>query len=465
MTPPHANHAKAPTSLTLRSYNVGFGDCYLLTFAYAGGGGGGRADRHVLIDFGSNAPPKGRTAGELLAAVADDIRAECGGKLHAVVLTHRHKDHIAGFTTAANGRGPGDVIAALEPDLVVQPWTEDPDARTDATVPTRRGFTGDDRGFARALEHMHDISAGVTAEAQRLARTEAVGSQRRFYQTLRFLGEEGIKNRSAVENLQRMGARDGADAEYVNHGYRSKLNALLPGVTVTVLGPPTLKQSDAIRKERAQDADEFWMLQANAGRYLARLAGRTDAGGAAPGAARRLFAGAETLPADAPPPYARWFIPKLRAIRGANLLEIVRILDDAMNNTSVILLFEVKGAALLFPGDAQIENWKFTLDRLATDADLKRRLAGVTLYKVGHHGSRNATPKTLWANFERRGPPGKKGRLQTFVSTMAGVYGKSEGAEVPRATLVKALKAETDFFSTQSLKANELKRVAQLELD
>ena len=47
-----------------------------------------------------------------------------------------------------------------------------------------------------------------------------------------------------------------------------------------------------------------------------------------------------------------------------SLLRIVRILDDVLNNTSVILLFDVPGTKplrLLFPGDAQIENWEYAI--------------------------------------------------------------------------------------------------------
>lgn len=46
--------AAAPKSLMIRSYHVGFGDCFLLSFAY-----GPRSERHVLIDFGSTGLPEG----------------------------------------------------------------------------------------------------------------------------------------------------------------------------------------------------------------------------------------------------------------------------------------------------------------------------------------------------------------------------------------------------------------------
>src|SRR6185295_9967935 len=101
--------------------------------------------------------------------------------------------------------------------------------------------------------------------------------------------------------------------------------------------------------------------------------------------------GAGTYPASSTPPSTRWFIERMKSIRGTQLLGIMRALDKVMNNTSLILLFEVGGKKLLFPGDAQIENWSYALSKPA----VRKALAGVNLYKVGHHGSLNATPKSL----------------------------------------------------------------------
>ncbi len=80
---------KQPSSIRVRMYNVGFGDCFLLTFRYGAG-----EDRHVLVDYGSNAMPDG--AGSL-DGLAPRIAQDCGGKLVAIVLSHRHRDHITGF--------------------------------------------------------------------------------------------------------------------------------------------------------------------------------------------------------------------------------------------------------------------------------------------------------------------------------------------------------------------------------
>ena len=150
-------------------------------------------------------------------------------------------------------------------------------------------------------------------------------------------------------------------------------------------------------------------------------------------------------------------------------MAFVRILDRAMNNTSVILLIEAGRQKLLFPGDAQIENWAFTLDQ----ADLLARLEDVTFYKVGHHGSRNATPRTLWKALANKSEDaGANGRLRTVVSTLRGVYPSRTTAakhtEVPRKTLIAALERYSSFFSTEQLRpggdGGGLKRTFEIAL-
>jgi hypothetical protein len=93
-----------------------------------------------------------------------------------------------------------------------------------------------------------------------------------------------------------------------------------------------------------------------------------------------------------------------------------------------------------------------------------KRLAKVTFYKVGHHGSRNATPKSLWNGFTKRGDSHKVGWLETIVSTMADKYGKSEGAEVPRKTLMTALKTYSKFLTTQDRKGRALRYTVEYDL-
>ena len=77
-------------------------------------------------------------------------------------------------------------------------------------------------------------------------------------------------------------------------------------------------------------------------------------------------------------------------------------LDSDTNNTSLALAFELPdGRVLLFPGDAQVGNWEswhadaddhkrvWQIDDHAVTAEML--LNRTVLYKVGHHGSHNAT--------------------------------------------------------------------------
>ena len=429
----------SPTSLTLHAYQVGFGDCFLLAFHYAAG-----RDRHVLIDFGTTGLAKEAPKNQMLL-IAQDIASVCGGALDALVLSHRHRDHMSGFETNANHKGPGDIIRGLQPKLVVQPWTEDPKAKKDATAPTTTP-TGNAVRIA-SLEAQRRAVQNVVTEAQLLAAASAGARDRQALQGVLAEGMEGILNPSAVKNLQSMAPPD--KHRYVFHGSPSGLGSVLPGVTVSVLGPPTLKQSSAIAKERASDPDQFWMLQDLDRQFWSAQAQNARFLKSSPKSRGKKgpFPHARVMRTE--PSYARWFIPRARAARADELFGIVRILDKEMNNTSVILLFEIGPAKLLFPGDAQIENWEFTLQ----DKALMKNLADVTFYKVGHHGSRNATPKDLWNGFTNRSKKSSPTRLRTVVSTMAGKFPGTAGrnTEVPRTTLITALKTETDFFSTQQL--------------
>lgn len=412
-----------PSKITLRTYQVGFGDCFLITFHYP------TRNRNILIDFGSTGLPKNSADG-LMMRVAQDIETQCGGKLDAVVATHRHKDHISGFATSKDGKGTGDIIARCKPDVVIQPWTEDPKAQPDAAKAT--ALFSKTQAFTASLNSMHVVAGAAFAEAKRMANMQGLKS---IAKQLDFLGDDNIKNRSAIENLMTMGKKN----FYVHYGTKSGLENILPGVKIHVLGPPDLTQSKDIKSQRSADAAEFWMFQAVAGHHVTESAGS-------------LFPGVPASAGNQTPPHTRWFVRHLNQVRGEQLLGLVRLLDQAMNNTSIILLFEAGGQRLLFPGDAQIENWSYALNTAPNKTSVRRRLKQVNLYKVGHHGSRNATPKSLWDLFANRSTKPSPKRLRTVMSTMAGKHGRSEATAVPRATLVKALRTESDLISTQDLK-------------
>jgi len=86
-------------------------------------------------------------------------------------------------------------------------------------------------------------------------------------------------------------------------------------------------------------------------------------------------------------------------LQSAELLSLR--LDSVVNNLSLVLAFEVveTGQVLLFAGDAQIGNWRSWgslswtsgTEAKAVKLQVADLLARTVFYKVGHHGSHNAT--------------------------------------------------------------------------
>jgi hypothetical protein len=286
------------------------------------------------------------------------------------------------------------------------------------------------RAFIASRAAMQEFAA---ATLEFITRQPFAASRQR--RALQFLGENNLTNHSAVENLMRMGKRN----SYCFYGSKSGLESCLPGVSVHVLGPPTLRQSDAIRHQQAMSPSEYWHMRAE-GLYLGTSRARN--------ARVNIFPRAATLPFFPIP--SRWLVDRLQKQQTDEIFELVRILDDYMNNTSLILLFRVGSTGILFPGDAQFENWSYALSQ----PKARRILSKVQVYKVGHHGSLNGTPKSLWKLFERRSRSRRQpGRVVSLNSTMPGIHGSLvNNTEVPRRTLVKALTQETTYLTTQELR-------------
>ena len=124
--------------------------------------------------------------------IAKDIQATTGGKLTAVVATHRHRDHISGFATNVSGTASGDIIAKLKPNLVIQPWTEAPDLEETATAPHSAPQARHLSAAAhrvRTLWAMQQVASQVWAEAKR-----SRSLQPELRAKLGFLGENNVKN-------------------------------------------------------------------------------------------------------------------------------------------------------------------------------------------------------------------------------------------------------------------------------
>lgn len=399
-------------------YQVGFGDCFLLTFLYEKPLDDGRRERHLLIDFGSTRWSKGHPG--KYRGIAQDVAERTSGRLDVIVVTHRHKDHLSGF----GDDQASAILAGLSPALVLRPWTENPDIARDATGPR---LSDRSVGFVRSL-----------AAGQAFARetSEVLTGERGLRGDLAHMAAEQIANAAAIDWLDEASANAPHGGLYLHAGQRSGIEQVVPGVEVTVLGPPTVDEWPRVASQSENDP-EYWVTRGGLVRQMLS---------AVSGSASEVAAAVDGDDLPDPGPI-RWLVQRMRDQHTHSLLRIVRTLDDALNNTSLILLFKVGARRLLFPGDAQIENWSFTLDAPVRTVDLSK----VDLYKVGHHGSRNATPRSLVKLWEPR-----TGRITSLMSTMPGVHGETEATAVPRATLTAALEQLGPLRRTDGLGSDEL---------
>ena len=108
--------------------------------------------------------------------------------------------------------------------------------------------------------------------------------------------------------------------------------------------------------------------------------------------------------------------------------DLAAAIDKAVNNTSLILMFEIGDQWLLFPGDAQWGGWEAALH----EPSCARMLARTTFYKVGHHGSENATPRSLVESVIR-------GPYTAFLPTRK----MDQWPNIPRGPLVDAMIAHS----------------------
>jgi hypothetical protein len=360
-------------SVRIRMYRQGLGDCFLLTISTDS------APAHVLIDCGVLKGTENPDA--VMCGVAENILEATGGHLEVLVATHEHWDHLSGFLQAE------DVFEQLSVGEVWLAWTEDP---------------GDSLAGELRKRKAHAIHA-LRAAARRLAASDAESariSAERIDALLDFHGDIGVDGRpTTAKALEWVKERD-ATIRWLRPG------ELLPaaGVQVYVLGPPhdraMIKRSDPHKRD-----SEVYELGGGPTVELGFLAAAESLeGDGEPG--RRPFGSRYGLSEDqareqqlfggyfAPDEAWRQIEEDWLGTAGPLALQ----LDSDTNNTSLVLAFELSegGPVLLFPGDAQVGNW---LSWQSVDwgdgEDGKVRaedlLARTIVYKVGHHGSHNAT--------------------------------------------------------------------------
>lgn len=377
-------------SIDLRCYCHGLGDCMLVKLPKADG-----SPFWMLFDCGIHSAAKGGSA--TMRAVVEDIARETGGVIDVVVGTHEHWDHLSGFTQARKE------FAGIRIREVWFSWAEnpqDPDAR-------------------KLDKYKGDAAAALAGAAVRLSDADGlVDVAHGIDELLGFVfGADGDKVRAAREALR---SHPGvATVRHLDPGTLAPLPDV-PAVRAYVLGPPRdprlLGIEDIVSETYAfggtslavapvanavavndgglrVDDDPAAPFDGKVGRQLDRLlAGKWPP---EPESDLSFFWNHYLGPASERP--QDWRRIDHDWLTGA--AEIALQLDGRTNNTSLVIALEIveTGRVLLFAADAQIGNWKswdavrFAAgeDRPAASADdLIRR---TVFYKVGHHGSRNAT--------------------------------------------------------------------------
>jgi beta-lactamase superfamily II metal-dependent hydrolase len=422
----------ADWKVRIRMYRKWLGDCFLLTFRSDGN------PVHIMIDCGAlTGTPGGKRK---ITQAVDDIFHETGGSLAALVVTHEHWDHVSGFVDAIDTfkrfKGIEEVWAA---------WTENPND-TVAKERKRQNQLYVDT-LAVALHHWN--SSASDEDQRRGAALSAV---------MDFVAPGGVTSFSQTTDTAMQNALSLGRERLLNPGDTVEMKQV-PGLRVHVLGPPT-------------DTKSLHTLAGKVGSEMYGLAaGSSDAAiTAALGAALERQTTAESLDHYAPfetymnwseaawatawPHLARSYI-ELDRLRHKgepsrridddwldSAAELALQLDSYTNNTSLVLAFELPDNkdVLLFVGDAQIGSWeswanvKFAGEGL-TAADLLRR---TVFYKVGHHGSHNATLKD--GGLERMVSP----RLVTAIPVDEAFAHRPKGGnpggwDMPAPALLRAL--------------------------
>ena len=373
---------------TVRVYRHGLGDCILIALKRKN-----EADFKIMIDCGVAVATQ--NASDTMKNVVEDVVRETGGKIDVLAVTHEHWDHVSGFSQAE------DVFKRLAVGEVWVAWTEDPH---------------DD--LAESLRKDHGAAvAAVGASAQAMAMSGQAGRADELLSVLGLLGAAGEKSRAAFEI-----AKKAANGRTPRYWRPTDAPFQVPGsdIRIYALGPP--HDAKLIRKVLPSKSNPETYELALSGGGLMPLGVRSALGlsDKALGLSERDPPFDEILMEDVPFADA-WMIPLERArcipffqnhywgavgesadwrridaewLGGVDDLALA--LQSATNNTSLVLAIELPGGdVLLFVGDAQVGNWlswqqwRWPQETpKVTGPDL---LGRTIFYKVGHHGSHNAT--------------------------------------------------------------------------
>jgi len=426
--------------LRIRMYRVGFGDFFLMTVPTDDG------PQHILIDCGvtKGKAKKGEHAkgdiGTIKAAVAH-MAEETGKKLALIIVTHRHEDHIIGFSRAAEIFNDFKVGAVW---MSIWETEYDPDEKKEKKKSLASEFQEELTALALGMQSRLALAGKDDPETDEilamlrnatgiddadLAATGGTPSAKK--------GTGGGSNAASLTFLK---TGLNLEPEYYAKGDKPKIPKVLKdaGLTAEILGPPP---TDAVDFMKLMD------LKKQTGQFLGEAEDANsqtfDPFGTSwhaeareyPAAAFREFERESKKSPEAA------MEATIQAAQPSLLFTAAKILDDFLNNQSLVVLFTFAGKKLLFAGDAQGGNWEYwmyggTPEKAPSADNIEKDSAAILsrldFYKVGHHGSTNATPVTAVATMG--------GDFASMCSTQDGAFGSVDNqSEVPRGPLLDAL--------------------------
>jgi hypothetical protein len=359
-------------TLTLRAYNVLFGDAILASWEEDDG------EHHAWIDFGNfhNDP------NAVFETVYQDVLERTRGTLDLVVVTHRHLDHLEGFSMLRTRFARDFTIERL--------W------HAHVTPQTDRLFKVTERALRGILPHAVLAGGG---EIGRIWRNNfgdlALSTQERM---------DGIRREMGVPAARTFAIHRGVDL--------AASRALPPGakrLKIQVCAPE-------------EDSGVYLRPLEHALRLRGLLAGG--------GSARRLprprsgdpFGARGVAFADSPRRELADFARLRRQLRSGGL-DLLAAVDTTRNNTSIVMRWTYGQTRLLFTGDAEETSWEvMRKNRAPLEAQA---------VKVGHHGSINASPPWAFTAVLPRRRAGNAAIISTEPSRFTGEN------EVPKGEVVE----------------------------
>jgi hypothetical protein len=359
-------------------YRQGLGDCFLISLPRKQPLAG-RSDYVIMIDCGVILGTSNPEA--IMTKVVDDIVATTKGEVDLLVVTHEHWDHVSGFVQAE------DAFKNLKVHEVWFAWTEDPnnalanrlrESRNQALAALRLGLTrlqlGDDpqgEQVGGVLEFFGAAKGASTGDA--LAKVKAMVDKPRYC----LPGDKPVALAEAGVNLYVLGPPpDEKKLRKINPSGKDKetYGLALAGLDTFLDGPAKAMAVDDSDQRPFSTLFEIPLPIAREMDFFKQRYFR-------PGTSDQDWRQIDTA----------WLVGSA---------ELALQLDSLTNNTSLVLAIELADKdVLLFVADAQVGNWLSWQDlnwmfggRSVTGPDLLRN---AIFYKVGHHGSHNATLQKL----------------------------------------------------------------------